>query len=214
MIDTTTSPINPLKPTDSKRTTKGKGIYMVKSNIQPSHIYTKHIMRTVKFVVDGEVQGKTYRPHVVAKARKHKVGGYVKNLPDGTVKIVCSGDETTINVFHEDIKEEIGKELKDCLADVAHVSDPEEIPPEEHKYFTIKYGETNEEIAEGLATGAAYIREIRGDIGGVGTQIKTGFDATNRNFRSLGDKYHVISGAIIIQTLLLPFILIALVLGL
>ena len=136
-------------------------------------------MKTVRFIVDGEVQGKTYRPHIVAKARKHKVGGYVKNLPDGTVEIVCSGNETVINAFYEDITREAGKELKDCLADVTQVSSPEELSPKEYEYFAIEYGEMNEEMAEGLSTGAAYIRELRGDM--------------NNNFNTLDEKYHTVS---------------------
>lgn len=170
-------------------------------------------MKTIRFVVDGEVQGKTYRPHIVAKARKHKVKGYVKNLPDGTVEIECYGEEAIINGFYEDVKGEIGEKLKDCLANVTQVSDPEELPIREYKHFGIEYGKTNEEIAEGLATGAAYIKEIREDIGGMDAHIKNGFNTTGGNFKGLDSKYHVISYTIAFQTLLLVLILLVLVVG-
>ncbi|MEA1925519.1 MAG: acylphosphatase [Candidatus Altiarchaeota archaeon] len=164
-------------------------------------------MKTIKFVVEGEVQGKTYRDHVKRKAWKRGFGGYVKNLPDGSVEVVCSGDESEIDAFHKEIKEDVGAKLEDCLANVTKVSEPEEHTYQEYEYFTIKYGEINEEVAEGLASGTAHLREL-------GRHIEAGFNNTNSSFNSLDGKYHTISTTLKIQTILLLLILIALAVGL
>jgi len=98
---------------------------------------------------------------------------------------------------------EIGAKLEDCLADVTEVSDPEEHTRQRYEYFTIKYGEMNEEVAEELASGTAHLREL-------GRHIEAGFDNTNNSFNSLDGRYHTISTTLRIQTILLLLILIAL----
>jgi len=54
---------------------------------------TKHI------IFYGIVQGIGFRSHVRDKAIKLNVNGWVKNLDDGSVEAVFSGDDENINIL-------------------------------------------------------------------------------------------------------------------
>ncbi len=50
-------------------------------------------------IVLGDVQGVGYRYFVRKVAWKNKISGHVGNLEDGTVKIICEGNENNIKNF-------------------------------------------------------------------------------------------------------------------
>ncbi|MDI6916249.1 MAG: acylphosphatase [Thermoplasmatales archaeon] len=52
----------------------------------------------------GDVQGAGYRAHVMKMARNAKLVGYVENILDGTVKVVCEGEKERIENFVSGIK--------------------------------------------------------------------------------------------------------------
>ncbi|OLC84044.1 MAG: acylphosphatase [Thaumarchaeota archaeon 13_1_40CM_3_50_5] len=47
--------------------------------------------------VSGNVQGVYFRQNTKQVATRHKVVGWVRNLPDGRVEAVFEGDETAVN---------------------------------------------------------------------------------------------------------------------
>ena len=49
---------------------------------------------TCRFLVSGLVQGVGFRWFVARHARALNLTGYARNLPDGRVEVVVSGDET------------------------------------------------------------------------------------------------------------------------
>lgn len=49
----------------------------------------------------GTVQKVGYRDYVQETGRKLNIKGYVKNLRDGSVKIVCETDEDTLKKIHQ-----------------------------------------------------------------------------------------------------------------
>lgn len=59
----------------------------------------------VHVIFHGKVQGVGFRKFVKSKADQIGVTGYVKNLPDGTVEVVATGDKDTIERFIEEIKD-------------------------------------------------------------------------------------------------------------
>ncbi len=57
-----------------------------------------------KVLLSGVVQGVGFRYYVYRKAKKYEISGYVKNLSDGRVEIVASGDRDMLNSFLEEVK--------------------------------------------------------------------------------------------------------------
>ncbi len=53
-------------------------------------------MERMQIVVHGRVQGVGYRQHTRLEAMKLGLLGYVKNLPDDTVKIVAEGESAEL----------------------------------------------------------------------------------------------------------------------
>jgi acylphosphatase len=53
-------------------------------------------MSAVRVLISGRVQGVGYRAWTAAMARKLKLNGWVRNLKDGSVEAVFSGDSIAI----------------------------------------------------------------------------------------------------------------------
>jgi acylphosphatase len=56
-------------------------------------------MTTKKFVVSGRVQGVGFRYFVVREAEALSLAGWVRNLPDGRVEVLASGDDGPVDVL-------------------------------------------------------------------------------------------------------------------
>jgi len=61
-------------------------------------------MKRAVIIAKGKVQKVGYRDFVQDSARELGITGYVENLEDGNVKIVCEGKEAEINEFIKSIK--------------------------------------------------------------------------------------------------------------
>ncbi len=55
--------------------------------------------KTIKITVYGRVQGVGYRYFAKKQAEKLQVFGFVKNMPDDSVKITAQGNEDKLNKF-------------------------------------------------------------------------------------------------------------------
>ncbi|MEA2066395.1 MAG: acylphosphatase [Thermotogota bacterium] len=58
-------------------------------------------MKTLKVTLFGRVQGVGFRYYATRKARSLNVTGYVRNKPDGSVEVVATADEKTLEKFVE-----------------------------------------------------------------------------------------------------------------
>ncbi len=58
-----------------------------------------HTMMRITAVAKGRVQGVGYREFVLDCAHKTGIVGYVRNTPDGTVKIVAEGSKEALETF-------------------------------------------------------------------------------------------------------------------
>ena len=69
-------------------------------------------MRRLTAFVSGTIQKTGYRAKVVNLANFLGLVGFVQNLPDGRVKVVAEGDDSTLERFLNDLR------IKDSLIDV------------------------------------------------------------------------------------------------
>ena len=56
-------------------------------------------MRSARFVVTGRVQGVGFRYFVSHEAEALGLSGWVRNLPDGAVEVVVSGDDLVVETL-------------------------------------------------------------------------------------------------------------------
>jgi acylphosphatase len=57
-------------------------------------------MPAARFLVSGLVQGVFYRASTKTRARELGLAGFAKNLPDGRVEVVASGDAEALDALH------------------------------------------------------------------------------------------------------------------
>jgi len=113
----------------------------------------------IEAIVNGEVQRVGYRYTVQDIARKLGVKGYVQNMPDGTVKIIAEAPRKTIEKFIKALQ------IKEPPTNVYQIKVKTTKPTGKFEFFTIKYGDPTEEIAEGVGAlikhSKLYIEDIR-----------------------------------------------------
>ena len=57
--------------------------------------------KTIKIIVSGKVQGVCYRAYTHTQAEKLGLYGFVRNLSNGDVEIVATGEQSSINALIE-----------------------------------------------------------------------------------------------------------------
>jgi acylphosphatase len=62
-------------------------------------------MITLSACYEGKVQGVGFRASVLSLAKGFELSGWVKNLPDGRVELLASGDPLEIDEFLRAIRE-------------------------------------------------------------------------------------------------------------
>ena len=131
-------------------------------------------MKRFEIIVKGIVHKVGYRDYVEEVARRLGIVGFVENVKDGTVRIVCETDEETVRKFIHEIN------IKKGLIEVEDVQIKSVgIATGEFKYFEIKYGPLEEEIGERMVMAVKYatimssdIKEMKQDIKEVKQDIK------------------------------------------
>jgi len=56
-----------------------------------------HDLETLTALVEGRVQGVGFRAATVRQAHQLKLGGWVRNLPDGRVEALIQGDHAAVD---------------------------------------------------------------------------------------------------------------------
>jgi acylphosphatase len=90
------------------------------------------MMRRVKMIVCGRVQGVGYRYFVQEQANQHGIKGYVRNLPGGEVEIDAEGERSSLSIFISGCQKGPGHSSIDDM--VIH-----DIQPFGFEGFVIKY---------------------------------------------------------------------------
>jgi len=60
---------------------------------------------TISALYVGKVQGVGFRASILSLAKGYEVTGWVKNLPDGRVEVLASGDAAELEEFLQGIRE-------------------------------------------------------------------------------------------------------------
>ena len=116
--------------------------------------------------IKGDVQEAGYRAFIMKTAQKLKLVGYVENLPDGSVRIVCEGERKAIEEFSEKIR------LKNDLVYVESLRRNFSKPKGEFKRFEVKTGDLAYETFQGYATAGKHFNRLGQKIDGVGKKVE------------------------------------------
>ena len=133
-------------------------------------------MQRARFVLGGTVQDVGLRYHVRMEAEARRINGYVKNLSDGTVEIVCEGEKDHIGGFVDAVKnfekpiavKSIRSEYSECRREfatfrIAHegLGDDEMEALPESQRLSRQMGVLINEVTKGFGAGSVYLRDIR-----------------------------------------------------
>ena len=163
-----------------------------------------------EIIVKGAVQKTGYRDYVQEKARSLNVKGYVENLRDGSIRIVCEADEDTLKNFIKLIN------IKQDLITVEKIETVKTQPATgEYEYFDIKYGPMEEEIGERMVAAVKIAiatrqeikdmhegmknmhQDLKGSIQSMHKDLKTSIESMhqdmNQNFKEMAERYDAIS---------------------
>ncbi|HMP58078.1 MAG TPA: acylphosphatase [Gemmatales bacterium] len=73
-----------------------------------------------RMIFHGRVQGVGFRVTALRLARALNLGGWVRNLPNGTVELVVEGSAESI----AQLRSGLAERLEGCISDVATTDEP------------------------------------------------------------------------------------------
>ena len=88
--------------------------------------------KRLRALFTGSVQGVGFRFTTERMARRFRVTGYVKNLPDGKVELVAEGEETSLKEFLAAVREAFHSYVRDVQTAWSE-------PSGEFKSFGVKF---------------------------------------------------------------------------
>ncbi len=89
--------------------------------------------RGMRMIVRGRVQGVGYRAFVLHEARRLGLGGFTRNLPDGSVEVVAGGPRLQLDLFAERLA------IGPPMSRVEAVERTEIDSPPSHESFDVRY---------------------------------------------------------------------------
>ena len=141
--------------------------------------------------IKGDVQEAGYRAFIMRTAQKLKLVGYVENLPDGSVRIVCEGDRKAIDEFSIKIR------LKNDMVYVESVRRNFSKPKGGFKRFEVKTGDLAYEMFQGYATAGKHFNRLGQKIDNVGQKVDNLTVHTDEHFNKLDEKYGIVSETLV-----------------
>ena len=141
-------------------------------------------------IIKGIVQGAGYRAFVMKNAQKLGLLGFVENLADGTVKVVCEGEKETIGKFIRSIKK-----VEDKVTKVENIKSTygEATGEFEGKGFTVKITDPNYELFQGYATSEKYFGLLLAKESSTLSAVENMHSDINKNFSIMAERYDLIS---------------------
>ena len=161
-------------------------------------------MVRARIIVSGRVQKAGYKDTVDEIAYYLGLKGYVKNLDDGTVEVVCEGDKEDIEEFVEKIR------VREYPIFVESVKVEYSEPTGEFKHFDIiREKDITEATYERMDAAARYMRGMNKNLGekidglgenlgkNLGEKIDSMHQDMNQRFDWVAEKYGDIGAGII-----------------
>lgn len=87
-----------------------------------------------RIIYRGRVQGVGFRATVRGIASNYPVTGFVRNLPDGTVEVIVTGEEASIEEFLAAVRERMARNISREEAEAT----PGDLLNESFQGFTIR----------------------------------------------------------------------------
>lgn len=126
-------------------------------------------------VISGDVQDVGFRGAVMRIAQKADLVGYVENLPDGTVRAICEGEEKAIKGFVKKL------DIHGDDIDVEKIDVKWSKAQGKFKYFSVKVTNLANEMFQGFATAGR-------KLGTMHTDLKDGFSDLKSETRTTHEK--------------------------
>lgn len=150
-----------------------------------------HMQKRAEIKVYGRVQKAGFRDFIDEVAFNLNLNGYVKNLDDGTVQVVCEGDEATINEFLKKIN------ITQYPIRVENIEVAYKNPTGEFKTFElIRDEDLTTATYERMDAAARYIREMNSNICQKMDFLGGKIDVLGGKMDFLGGKIDVLGGKI------------------
>ncbi|MEW5937809.1 MAG: acylphosphatase [Candidatus Thermoplasmatota archaeon] len=130
-------------------------------------------------IISGDVQDVGFRAVVMRMAQKAGLVGHVENLPNGTVRAICEGEEKVIKEFVK--KLEIHNEEIDV--EDTHVEWSES--QKEFEDFRVKITDLGSEMFQGFATAGRMLGKVSQKIDNMHTDLKAGFADVKGSIREM-----------------------------
>jgi acylphosphatase len=141
----------------------------------------KMVNKRATITILGDVQDVGYRTIVMRIGQKAGLTGYVENLPDGSVRVVCEGEESAIKDFTKKL------DIHDEDIDVEEIDVEWSNPTGEFEWFTVKIIDRDMELFQGFATAGKKLSGIRLDIKDVSNKQDTMNEKLDNIGNRLGD---------------------------
>jgi acylphosphatase len=156
-----------------------------------------------RLIVEGRVQGVGYRALVTFHARNLKVQGFVRNLPDETVEIICEADNEKLMGFLKAIDQK-GDPADSLSLNVVSIKDAPPPPEGDLTRFYTDYGRKLTDLQrdafdreEMMVLRAGTLNSNVGMVGqkvdGVGKTVRDMHVDMNKRFDHMADRYDMIA---------------------
>jgi acylphosphatase len=146
-----------------------------------------YMIKRADVIIYGRVQKAGFRDFIDEIAFNLNLNGYVKNLKDGTVQVICEGEESSIKKLLEKIN------IKQYPIRVEKIDIGYSKPTGEFTTFeVIREEDLTTATYERMDTAARYMREMNSNLGqkidGLGEQLGSKIDGLGDKIDGVGDK--------------------------
>ena len=153
-----------------------------------------------RLIVEGHVQGVGYRALVTMYARKLKIKGFVRNLPDETVEIVCEGEPEALTSFLKTIDVK-GNPADPFTLNIASINETPAASVGELARFYIDYGrvltDTERESFDRDEIMVLRAGTLNTNVAVVGQKVDSMHTDMNTRFDHMAQRYDLIATSLV-----------------